>query len=368
MMPAAVLMWAGVAAGTVCRSTSDCGYGELCLRDGQCRRVVVEDTTLTSTLPDGCLSGAWPNLTSCVKWYDNHLTGKKICESNGVPPYKVYPYCPFGVGDGYCKSPSQGNSTDCKPFDGLTCPCKVGSRSCPSGTPSSGDVMVPVYQKFEFPLKPDPTDASKPLHMYANTALKSGNTYQVIGAHLNGVQLKGPSEANGFNVDTSLIPLPCGGHVTPPVGPGPMYHYHKPADCETITVAGQHGPLIGYASDGFGIYGFGDVSGSPVLDECNGHFGPLPDGSVGYHYHAVEHWNMDGSPHVPYHMGCQGPSKGKCNSTVSSKYDFGANWCGQGCGYEVCVQPSTNKTQLAQYLGEFEGGSDWLSQFTVNPF
>ena len=34
--------------------------------------------------------------------------------------------------------------------------------------------------------------------------LGSGNSYQVIGAHLNGVQLKGPAEANGFNVDTSL--------------------------------------------------------------------------------------------------------------------------------------------------------------------
>ena len=53
---------------------------------------------------------------------------------------------------------------------------------------------------------------------------------------MNGIQLKGPAEANGFNVDTSHIPLPCGGHVTPPVGPGPLYHYHKAADCEHIQV------------------------------------------------------------------------------------------------------------------------------------
>ena len=53
---------------------------------------------------------------------------------------------------------------------------------------------------------------------------------------MNGIQLKGPAEANGFNVDTSHIPLPCGGHVTPPVGPGPLYHYHKAADCEPIQV------------------------------------------------------------------------------------------------------------------------------------
>ena len=80
--------------------------------------------------------------------------------------------------------------------------------------------------------------------------LKTGNTYQVIGAHLSGVQLKGPAEANGYNVDTSLIPLPCGGHVTPPVGPGPVYHFHKAADClPSIQKEGDHGPLIGYAND-----------------------------------------------------------------------------------------------------------------------
>ena len=80
-----------------------------------------------------------------------------------------------------------------------------------------------------------------------------------------------------------MIPLPCGGHVTPPLGPhggGPLYHYHKAADCQTIQIPGDHGPLIGYAIDGFGIYGFGDYSGMPVLDECHGHFGSVPDTEV----------------------------------------------------------------------------------------
>ena len=94
---------------------------------------------------------------------------------------------------------------------------------------------------------------------------------------MNGIQIKGPAEANGYNVDTSLIPLPCGGHVTPPVGPGPLYHYHKAADCVDIQEPGEHGPLIGYAADGFGIYGFGDYWGMPVLDECHGHFGVVPN-------------------------------------------------------------------------------------------
>ena len=41
----------------------------------------------------------------------------------------------------------------------------------------------------------------------------------------------------------------------------------------SIENPGSHGPLIGYANDGFGIYGFGDFNGAPVLDECHGHFG-----------------------------------------------------------------------------------------------
>ena len=31
---------------------------------------------------------------------------RRICESNDVPPYLVPPYCPFGIGQGYCGAPS----------------------------------------------------------------------------------------------------------------------------------------------------------------------------------------------------------------------------------------------------------------------
>ena len=156
--------------------------------------------------------------------------------------------------------------------------------------------------------------------------------------------------------------------MTPPVGPGPTYHYHKAADCVNITAPGAHGPLIGWASDGFGIYGFGDWNGEPVLDECHGHFGRVPGGNVTYHYHASDEYNIKGQKHKPYYMGCQGPSKGKCNSTVSMEFDSGANWCGQGCGYEVCVQPGTDKPALSAYLASYPGGASWLGGFSVNPF
>ena len=183
------------------------------------------------------------------------------------------------------------------------------------------------------PHPPHPTSPSPAQLRYDNTALKTGNAYQVIGAHLNGIQLKGPAEANGFNVDTSLIPLPCGGHVTPPAG-GAQYHYHKPANCQDIQTPNAHGPLIGYAADGFSMYGYGDLTGMPVLDECHGHFGAIDEsGEVTYHYHTSDEYNMDTDPvHKPYYMGCQGPSISRCNETLSDDFDDGANWCGAGCG------------------------------------
>ena len=145
----------------------------------------------------------------------------------------------------------------------------------------------------------------------------------------------------------------------------------------TISDPGSHGPLIGYANDGFGIYGYGDYTGEPVLDECHGQFGPVPPHmNVTYHYHASDEYNLPGKPHRPYYMGCQGPSKGKCNSTVNPDYDSGANWCGQGCGYDLCVQPGTSAVALVAYLDSFCAedsipagcGADWLKDFSINDF
>jgi len=208
--------------------------------------------------------------------------------------------------------------------------------------------------------------------------------YQQVGVHINGVHLKGPAEAGGYNVDTQTIPLLCGGHVTPPVDLGPLYHYHKAPTCDHVETPGEHGPLIGYANDGYGIYGFQDIDGTtPVVDECNGHFGPVSNGKldeVVYHYHLHKTTTLPSMTFdkqepsfQPYIIGCQGPSKGKCNTTIAkapiNMTDRGHNWCGGGCGYELCVQPGTSTESLITYLNQFSGkGAQWMSQFTVNNY
>ena len=132
----------------------------------------------------------------------------------------------------------------------------------------------------------------------------------------------------------------------------------------------SHSALVGYANDGFGIYGFYDIGGAkPIVDECNGHFGCLDDEckEVSYHYHAYNYTYSGNGQFRPYWTGCLGPSKGECNSTVHPQYDNGANWCGKGCGYQICVQDGTNANALQQYIDSF-GDVNWLNQFTVNPF
>ena len=129
-------------------------------------------------LPAECLQRRWPDVTNCAEWNIRIDEGIRTLESNSIPPYYVHPYCPFGIDEGYCQSPTQGDSADCDVFLDLKCPCKEGSMVCDTST-DVGDVLTPAYQYFEFPLHPDPTRNDLPRHMYDNQCLKNGNAYQV---------------------------------------------------------------------------------------------------------------------------------------------------------------------------------------------
>lgn len=77
----------------------------------------------------------------------------------------------------------------------------------------------------------------------------------------------------------------CGGHA----GRGDDYHYHMTPVC-MIAQMENAGPdaIIGWAFDGFPIYGDTNPDGTPiaegVLDVCNGQ----PDETFGYRYHTSE--------------------------------------------------------------------------------
>ena len=82
----------------------------------------------------------------------------------------------------------------------------------------------------------------------------------------------------------------CGGHA----GRGDDYHYHVKPKCMIAQMknAGD-AAILGWAFDGFPIYGDNNPDGTPigkgVLDVCNGQ----PDKSFGYRYHTSK-----GAPYI----------------------------------------------------------------------
>ncbi len=116
-----------------------------------------------------------------------------------------------------------------------------------------------------------------------------------IGTALNGVVFFNPFEAGGMNAVEGYSEVwldSCCGHPAP----GGVYHYHKYPSCVKSPFADdgkQHSPVIGFAFDGFPVYGPYEESGlmakdlkagsGRALDVCNGH----RDDSRGYHYHVT---------------------------------------------------------------------------------
>lgn len=144
-------------------------------------------------------------------------------------------------------------------------------------------------QTLEFALPTNPTLAEQ-------TSCVGG----VAGIAVNGVPIFNGFDALGRDAAAHEIQDRCGGH---PEVTG-QYHYHDLSDCiEERTETPTHSELVGYALDGFGIYGFRSEGGVFVtnedLDECHGHIHEVEwDGQIVemYHYHATAEF--------PYTVGC----------------------------------------------------------------
>jgi hypothetical protein len=135
-------------------------------------------------------------------------------------------------------------------------------------------------QNYEFKIPLNPQIASQ------TTSLPMGP----IGIMLNGVVFFNPYNAQHQDAVKVEVFDDCNGH---PDMRG-SYHYHQLSPCIVHDTFGAHSPLIGYAFDGFPIYGLDVTGGIPTtdLDSCNGHY----DSVRGYHYHATKEF--------PYLIGC----------------------------------------------------------------
>ena len=121
-----------------------------------------------------------------------------------------------------------------------------------------------------------------------------------VGILLTGSVLFSALDAPGRDAVAHEVQDGCQGHPQE----GGVYHYHSLTSCaEDKRLPDGHSALVGYALDGFGIFGRygegGALLSSKDLDACHGHTHAIPwDGKmvVMYHYHAT--WDY------PYTVGC----------------------------------------------------------------
>jgi hypothetical protein len=124
----------------------------------------------------------------------------------------------------------------------------------------------------------------------------------MIGFTTSGAALYNALDGAGRDAAAHEVQDRCAGH---PQGMG-QYHYHSWSTCFRDAAAatqGQHSDLVGYALDGYGVFGQYGEGGRRVangdLDVCHGHTHAIPwDGQTRtlYHYHMTREY--------PYSVGC----------------------------------------------------------------
>jgi len=177
------------------------------------------------------------------------------------------------------------------------------TRDAYYAVPISQEIVVPDASTSK--IVKDPTKAQKykftiptaPKYSSRTTTTSLGS----IGVMISGAVLYNPYEGDGKTVAmasnftitdengvTASFVDKCAGHPTPNMG---AYHYHGLPNCVTSQVDQTSKPshIIGFALDGFPIYGDRDIKGNKVsvtsLDKCNGIYSATPEFPNGiYHY------------------------------------------------------------------------------------
>ena len=116
---------------------------------------------------------------------------------------------------------------------------------------------------------------------------------RTAGIALDGTELSGAAPVDAILGAYTIAAFDdCGGHINVHQG----YHYHAATGCtDKSTSDDGYAPLVGYASDGYGIYALKDSHDEEAesLDECRG----TRDEIRGYHYRAA-------SPSENLFIGC----------------------------------------------------------------
>ncbi|MDP5191515.1 YHYH protein [Rheinheimera baltica] len=154
--------------------------------------------------------------------------------------------------------------------------------------------QVPVPAEYGAPIILSPTLGTTPLTRDAalGVAVNGVPIYDYTAGGEMSQEDLAHHQAHHDTLQTGQLDV-CGGHA----GRGDDYHYHAKPTCMISKMANAgNDPIIGWAFDGFPIYGDNNPDGSLIskrdLDICNGQ----PDENYGYRYHT--------SKDAPYIVQC----------------------------------------------------------------
>jgi len=134
-------------------------------RGRDCHEYVTRDIDASEypEMDPSCLTVTWRNATQEANWgncFEMRVDENfRYITTNNVPDYYVNPYCPIGLGYGYCVQQEIDQGT-C-PFTDLTCGAENGL-----GSTAYGDVWVPTKSTYKIILKGNPTRPDRPGDMY----------------------------------------------------------------------------------------------------------------------------------------------------------------------------------------------------------
>lgn len=203
---------------------------------------------------------AKPTIAGAATWPHSFTVtvaeGRRVFASNDLPnhPTGVFPVAPDDPARRYDRNPNR---------------------------------ITPQQVMFSLPAEPAPASAPQ---------CAPG----AIGILLTGAVLFNGFDADGRDAVAHELQDKCQGH---PQMTG-TYHYHNVTSClDDKTLPDGHSTLVGYAIDGFGIYGRrgegGMVLSSADLDPCHGH-----THKIAWNGKTVEMYHYHGTQDFPYTVGC----------------------------------------------------------------
>lgn len=254
------------------------------------------------------------NVQNTITIAEDRTNNQIVITGNGVPNYTPT-ILGFNVTDGWNTTPGGGLQT-----------FKLSENNAGANGGNNPNRILVATETFRIPLNP------------VNNASATETSLGTVGVAINGLPIYNPFEDQNQTAATGRIFSGCCGH---PQLTG-VYHYHKYPTClrfmkgdvwqsekekcdeiDALVASGGHSPLIGFALDGWPVYGpvgwkdtnrtskllkssytgandaFGNpsyVAASGDLDDCNGLVSPTPEYPEGiFHYVMSLEANADGT-------------------------------------------------------------------------